>query len=244
MPLHLIRFSLLRFLRSYVGLLLLMAVPLCLITVIGIATGQMGNDGEGRTGMDWIAVSFVLSFQLFGGAYTLDSINEDLFRERRWRIRSLPLRIDVYGYSLLAAGTVFSALQGFVLVLFTAWAYGVNWGSLWWVMLVILAVSMPSQLVCLILALTVRHFKTAERLSELYGIGSMVMAGIMFNLPDTPFFRFLSTYCNPISLGQNAVFIRAHETDHTVAYVSVGLLAVASVLLAAVAALLGKKRFA
>ncbi|MDF2660444.1 MAG: DNA-binding response regulator [Paenibacillus sp.] len=29
MPLHLIRFSLLRFLRSYVGLLLLMAVPLC-----------------------------------------------------------------------------------------------------------------------------------------------------------------------------------------------------------------------
>lgn len=243
---HLIRFAMLRLRRSYIalliGLLLLIAVPLCLIAIIGLVSGQLGPDAEDRTFLNWLSVSFVLSFQLFGGSYTLAYVQDDLFSGRKWRIRSLPLRLDTYVYSLIITTTVYNALHGLVLLLFTDWVFGVKWGSLWWSMLVIVIISLLSQLVCLVLILTVRNYKTAERLSEVYGIGSMIMAGMMFGLPDTPFFRFMSTYGNPVSLGQNAILVRAHEADHTLAYTCIGLLAAASVLLAAISVLLGRKK--
>ena len=239
---HLFRYSLLRLSRSYLAMALLVLTPLGLISVIGLVSGQIGASGEGRTGMDWIAASFVIGFQTIGGSYTLHYFHEDLFRPFKWRMRSLPLRIDAYGYSLLLASTLFSAFQGLVLILFTDWVYGANWGPLPWVMLVVLTVSFLSQLVCLLLVLTARRFKTAERLSEVYGLGSMLLAGIMFPLPNTPFFDFLSTYGNPISLGMNAIFAMAHETDKAPAYVFLGLLLAATAICAGAAALLGRKR--
>ncbi len=230
-------------LRSYIGLFLLTVVPLCLISVLGMVSGHVaGEEGQSISSMTWLSVSFMISFQLFGGAYTMSYMKEDFFTARKWRMYSLPYRAHVHASSLLIASMLFNVLQGLFIVLFTQWVYGVNWGNIGWVLLVILAVSLLSQLVCMILVLTVRNFKIAERLSEVYGIGSMVFAGMIFPIPTTGFFDFMSTYGNPVSLGQNAIFgmITGEEIDKM--FLSIGLLFAASLVLALVATFVGRRK--
>jgi ABC-2 type transport system permease protein len=239
-----IGFTLLRMLRNYIGIILLLVVPLALISVLSLVAAYSGVEEQGISAMEWISVSFVLSFQLFGGAYVMEILKEDLFSPRKWRIYSLPTQIHSYAGSIFAASTLFSALQGLVIVLFTKWIYGVNWGNLAFVLLVILSISILSQLVCLILLLSVRKYKVAERLSEVYGIGSMVFAGMMITLPDTAFFNFMAEYGNPISLGRKAIFSMISGADPFVFALPIVILLSASSVLAVVAILLGRRRLA
>lgn len=242
MRLPFIWFSLRRMTRSFIAIILLIIVPIALISVLGLVSGYISHSEHGRPPMDWLAVSFVLSFQLFGGAYTISYLKEDLLSPRKWRIYSLPIQVDTYSYSIVIASTIFNMLFGLFNILFTSFVYGVQWGNLFWVLVVLLAISLLTQIVCFIFVLAFRSSKLAERMSEVYGIGSMIFAGMMFNLPEGSFFNFMSTYGNPVSLGQNAIFGMIDGADLSFILLSIGLLFGASLLLLPVAHLLGKRR--
>lgn len=240
---RLIGFSLLRMLRDYLGHVFLLVAPLVLISIFGIITDYVSDEINGRPVLDLLSVSFVFAFQLFGGAYTMDLLHQDLLSTRKWRIYSLPISINQYGNSLLLSSTLFSMLQGLVLVLFTQWVFGVEWGNLLWVTLVLLAVSLLSQLVCLLLVLSIKSYKLAQRIVEVYGFSSMIFANIFFiTLPDNAFSNFMNAYGNPISLGRNAIFGMVDGKDSTTALLSVGVLLALSIALFLIANPIGKRR--
>lgn len=243
MSVRLIGFSLLRLLRDYVGLVLLLVAPLVLISIFGMIPDYVSGKINGRPILDLLAVSFVFAFQLFGGAYTMDLLNQDLLSARKWRIYSLPISINQYGNSLFLSSTLFSMLQGLVLVLFTQWVYGVEWGNLIWVTFVLLAVALLSQLVCLLLVLSIKSNKLAQRILEVYGFSSMIFAKIFFiTLPENAFSDFMNYYGNPISLGRNAIFGMVDGKDATTALLCVGVLFALSIALVLVAIPIGKRR--
>jgi ABC-2 type transport system permease protein len=101
-----LRFIWLRMCRAYVVFILLLVVPLCVIVVWGVAVGSVITADTGMTGMDWFAVSMVLSFQLFGGAYTMSYIQQDLLSARKWRIYSLPYPVYKHAYTRINPQTL------------------------------------------------------------------------------------------------------------------------------------------
>lgn len=237
-----IRFTFIRMLRGLIGHLLLIGVPIAVISILSMVAGYIESGEDSISGMRWISVSMVVSFQMFGGSYTMSFIQEDLFSAKKWRMYSLPFPAHKYVNVLLVVSTLFSMLQGLVIVLFTQWVYGVDWGNIVWLMVVLFSLSLLSQIVCMILALAVTHFKLAERLSEVYGIGSMLLAGVMFPLPDTAFFNFMTEFGTPVSLGRTAIFGMASGDGWIDSVISVAVLLAASALLLLLAARLGRKK--
>lgn len=235
-------FSIIRMSRDYVGLLILLLVPLALITVLGWLPLDNTGTADGVEQLRMLSVGFVLSFQLFGGSYSMYQIREDLFSPRKWRLYSLPVSIDVYARSSLIAGTLFSTAQGFVLVAFTSLVYGVEWGSLGVVVLTILTVAALSQVICLIFVLGVRNFKIAERLSEVYGLGSMIFAGMILPLPDNGFLNFMGEYGNPISLGERTLFASLNGEGAFEIAVPLVIMAAMTLVFGMIAAVIGRRR--
>ena len=235
-----------RMIRGYLGLVLLVVVPMLLISVISLVSAYMHTatyNGVTLRGMDYAAVSFVLAFQLFGASYTMNFFQDDLLGERKWRLHSLPLNVQAYGISIVATSTLFNALQGLALILFTHWVFDVHWGSFGWALVVLATLAFFSQIVGLILILTLKSLKAAERASEVIGIGSMVLAGLVFPLPQGAPFEFLSTYGNPVSLGATAIFGMAYGSGAQ-AWISFGGLLAVSAALALWAAPLGRRKLA
>ncbi|MEK4979997.1 ABC transporter permease [Bacillus sp. FSL K6-6540] len=236
-------FSLLRLIREPIGQLLLVGLPLVVITVLGVVIGPY----EGMNGvppLDLMAVTTIMGVQFFGGTYLISYLDIDLLKTRKWRIYSLPINVAVYSSSLILACTLFSTLQGLVLVLFTTWVFGIAWGSLGWVLLVFIIYSFFAQSVHLLLTLTIHSIKLAERVSEVLGIGFIILTGFMFPLPDHRFFEFMSSYGNPVSLGKMAVLEMLVDGGQGKAYLSILLLLALTVICMMISAWLGRRKLA
>ncbi|MBY0162619.1 ABC transporter permease [Cytobacillus firmus] len=236
-------FSLLRLIREPIGQLLLLGLPLVVITVLGVVIGPY----EGMNGvppLDLMAVTTIMGVQFFGGTYLMSYLDIDLLKTRKWRIYSLPINVAVYSSSLILACTLFSTLQGLVLALFTTWVFGIAWGSLGWVLLVFIIYSFFAQSVHLLLTLSIHSIKLAERVSEVLGIGFIILTGLMFPLPDHRFFEFMSSYGNPVSLGKMAVLEMLVDGGQGKAYLSILLLLALTVICMMISAWLGRRKLA
>ncbi|QOT11157.1 ABC transporter permease [Paenibacillus sp. JNUCC32] len=236
-------FSLLRLIREPIGQLLLVGLPLVVITVLGVVIGPY----EGMKGvppLELMAVTTIMGVQFFGGTYLMSYLDIDLLKTRKWRIYSLPINVAVYSSSLILACTLFSTLQGLVLVLFTTWVFGITWGSLGWVLLVLIIYSFFAQSVHLLLTLSIHNIKLAERVSEVLGIGFIILTGLMFPLPDHRFFEFMSSYGNPVSLGKMAVLEMLVDGGQDKAYLSILLLLALTVICMMISAWLGRRKLA
>lgn len=237
-------FMLRRMLRGYLALVILIGTPLALITVLGMVAGNAIDSNLGIPIMGYISATMILSFQFYGGFYTLEYIRNDLMTSSKWRIHSLPYSAHTHGFSILLACTLFSALQGLAMVLFTQQVYGVKWGNIGLVLLILITLATLSQLVFFNLLLGMKSYKNAERLGTAFGLVSTALAGTWFTMPDTGFWGFISTYGNPLSLGQNAVYAIMTGENMSKAIVSFGILVAASGVMAIIAIFLGKRRLA
>ncbi len=233
-----------RMLRGYLGLAILVVLPIVVISVIGLVARDHFDETLGLPGMDVIALINILAFQLFGGNYTLEFLREDLFSAKKWRMYSLPYPVHLHAISILISSALFSALQGFVIVLFTHWVYNVNWGNLWLVLGLLLLFSTFTQMVYLLIALGIKSEKLGERLGEIYGLGSIALAGVWFSMPDIGIFNFLTMYGNPLSLARNVMLHVMTGRFQYEAILSLGILVVASVVMLAASAFLGRRRLA
>lgn len=232
-----------RMLRGYLALIILMLTPLALITVLGLIAGNAVNP-SGIPIMDTIAITMILAFQLYGGFYTMDFIKVDFFSQRKWKMRSLPYPPNIFALSVFFSCTLFSALQGFVMVIFTQYVYGVYWGSWGLILLMLMAISLFTQLIYLIIILLVKNYKVAEGLGTCYALVSMGLSGVWFPMPRVQPFIFLTSYGNPLSLGQNIVYAIIKGEGLDKAFISMAILLSSSVVLSVVAAYLGRRKLA
>lgn len=236
-------FSLLRLIREPIGQLLLVILPLVIISVLGLVIGPY-QGMEGVPPLDLTAITTIMGVQFFGGTYLMSYLDSDLLKTRRWRIYSLPINVTVYSSSLILACTLFSTLQGLVMVLFTSLVFGVAWGSFGWVLMVFFIFSIFAQSVHLLLTLAVNNIKLAERFSEIIGLGFLILTGLMFPLPNHPFFHFMSSYGNPISLGKMAVMEILEEDGQGIAYLGITILLAFTLICMVISAWLGRRKLA
>lgn len=201
--------------------------------------GDRIDESSGITLIAGITMKLILGFQLYGGFYTLEYIRSDLITTRKWRIYASPYSPFMHGLSILIVCSLFSTLQGFIMVVLTHWFYDIAWGNLFLIVMVLLALSSFCQLVYLGIAFGVKKYKTAERLGTAFVLISMALAGLWFPIPEK--YSFLSTYGNPLSLGQNAVYsiMTGQHTD--IGLISFIILVLASGAMAIIAMLLGRR---
>ena len=236
-----VRFTLLRMLRNYIVLLLLLIVPIVLISLFSlILSGAVTDTGEPY--LKQPAVSLVLCFQLFGGSTVMYMIHSELFTEHRARMQMLPISLTMYAFSIMLCGVVYSVMLGVILMTFTQFVLGVIWEHWLWTIYLITLMAILSSVVYLVFMLAVKVYKTAERLSEVYGIGFILLAGLFFPMPDHAFFRFMGSYGNPLTLSTIAI----HEmsmNNTSKAWFAANILLAATIILFLVMMVVGRRRF-
>jgi ABC-2 type transport system permease protein len=244
-----VRFSVLRMLRDLPSLIPLLFVPLLIIPILGavfskILAGNAFLNGAPDS-MSFFAVGLIIMFQLFGGRYTMDYVKDAFLTDRKWRMAAAPCGPWSLAMGIMAAGWLASMLQGFLLVLFSRVILGVHWGSVGVVIAVVAATALLSQLVNLALILLTRSYNLAASVSWIYAYGSCMLGGLIFPLPvNMPFWRFMVDYGTPYSLAQTAVIAAAGGRAHSDVAVGIGALIALSAVLAAVIALLGRRKLA
>jgi len=238
-----------RMLRDLPSLIMLLLVPLVLIAILGSVFSWVPADIPYMRGvaspMAFFAAGFLVMFQLFGGGYSLTYVKGALFSPMRWRLYGLPCSPGAIVLGTVGAATLVSLCQGLLVVLVTGLAFGVDWGSLPLVVLVLLAVTLLSQLFYLTMLLALRNQGTAMTLGWFFAYGSCVAGGLIFPLPvERPFFRFLATYGNPYSLAQTALREGSPQNNPAVATLCLAVLYAAAALFALLAARLAKRKLA
>ncbi|WP_078392565.1 ABC transporter permease [Shouchella patagoniensis] len=198
-----LRFTALRMMRDYITLLLLLIVPLILVTIFSMVLA--GAEQEGMLLLDETSVKMVLLFQLFGGAIVMSYIHLDFFTQMRFRIQALPMNSTMYGFTIMLAGTIYSIVLGLILIVYTSLVFDVEWGSVGWSIFIVSLIALLSINVSLIFTFAVKNFKIAERLSEVYGVGAVVLAGMFFPMPDLALINGINEYLNPLTIAYQSV---------------------------------------
>lgn len=235
-----VKFTALRMFRNYIVLLLLLVVPIILLTVFSfILSGAVTE-----TGVPYInetSMTQVLVFQLFGGSIVMSLIYNDLFTENKMRIYALPFNQTMYAFSIMMCGAIFSTLLGVLIMVYSQFVLGVVWQNWLWMIYIISLMAVLSIIVCLIFTFSVKNFKLAERLSEVYGVGFVVLAGLFFPMPENGFFNFIGSYGNPLTLSMGA--IRDMEQFNTCdAWFQANILLGAIIILFIVMLILGRRK--
>ncbi|WP_066189869.1 ABC transporter permease [Gracilibacillus timonensis] len=245
MLLRSVYFALRRMLRGYISYAMLILLPLAIITVNGFAIGDGFVDEHGRSGMEIVAGPIIIGFQLVGGFYTMETVKFDLFSEHKWRLLSLPYPTYIHTFSIVISSVLFNILNGTIMVLFTHWVYGVNWGNMAWVILVLIFVSIVSQLVFLLSVMVIKKYKVAELLGYTYVFLFIFLAGYLFiPVPDIAFLDWINRFINPLTLGETVVIHNMIGTEMKEAYLSMGMLLMLSAILVVLIMLFGRRRFA
>lgn len=236
-----IKFTAIRMLRNYVVLLLLLVVPIILITVFSfILSGIVASD----TGEPMIYVNtmqMILVFQLFSGSIVMYLIHTDLFTENKTRIYALPFNQTMYVFSIMVCGIVYSIFLGVILMVYAQLVLSVVWASWLWMLYILFLLAVLSIIVCLIFTFSVKNYKIAERLSEVYGVGFVILAGFFFPMPANAVFEFLGSYGNPLALSISAVH-EMSQSNTGEAWLQANILLGAIIVLYIVMLVLGRRR--
>lgn len=227
--------------------LIFVSLPVILVYVLSYIYTQNATQSVYAEGYNMaatsIAVGMMLIFQLNGGNYLLNYLNHDLIRPMKWRLKAAPYHTHTLVFSGAAACILLTIFQGLLVVAFSALFLDVYWGNLWVTILVVLLISVISQLLGMILLLFVRRVGTANGLLWIIAWAMAIFGGLMFRLPDNTFFRFMQQYGTPFSLGQTAIrqsgFLAMSPGDVPVCIAA--LTGIAAVM-AAVIVVLGRRR--
>ncbi len=195
--------------RDAFGLLIFVVLPVVIVYILSMVASQNTEEQIYVSGYNMItthiSLGMLLMFQLNGGVYLLNYLNHDLLRPMKWRLKATPSTTYILVFAGMAACLIFSVFQGILVVVCTALTLDAYWGNLWVTLLVIVIISMISQLINIILFLYIRNLSTAENVSWFISWIMAVLGGLMFSLPDNAFFRFMKQYGTPFSLAQSAV---------------------------------------
>ncbi|CAG9623330.1 ABC transporter permease [Sutcliffiella rhizosphaerae] len=237
-----VKFTVLRMVRNYIVLLLLLVVPIILISIFSfILSGSVTESGVPYVNEN--ALTLVLVFQLFGGSIVMYLIYNDLITENKMRMYTLPFNQTMYAFSIMICGAIYSIIIGVILLMYTHFVLGVEWMNWVWMIYNISLIAILSIIVSLICTFAVKNYKLAERLSEIYGIGFVVLAGLFFPMPKNAFFDFMGSYGNPLTLSMMSIQ-DMNESNAGGAWFHANILLVAIGILFIVMLALGRRRIA
>ncbi|WP_367565751.1 ABC transporter permease [Lacrimispora sp.] len=195
--------------RDPFTLFIFVALPVLITGILSFIYSRNPSEEIYANGFNMVAthlsIHMMLLFQLNGGLYLLNYLHADLFRPMKWRLKATPCETHVAVLAAAFSCTIFTTLQGMLIVGFTSWFFDAYWGNLWITALTVLLTSLISQMLCMLLLLLTRSAGTAEGISWTLSTVMAVFGGMMFSLPDNAFFRFIQTYGTPYSLARHAI---------------------------------------
>lgn len=238
-----------RLTRQPLGPLIFVITPVVVISVLTIILAPNKDEEIIVQGYNMLAthlsIHMMILFQLNGGLMLLDYLNHDFLQTMKWRLRSTPFPTYTLVFAAVGACTVFSFLQGVLIVAITALFLGAYWGNLLVTCLVILMVSLTSQLLIMTMFFLVRSTSITETLSWVISLTMVFMGGGLFPMPQNAFFTFMGRYGTPYALARTAIVAAGMlETSAVDLWIGLGGLAGLIAVLAAVVVVLGRRKLA
>ena len=237
------RHFLIRSFLDPITIIFLIILPLGIViltSVINIAAGAQDIPMQ----VTAIATLFMISFQFASGDVLSYSIYDDIRGPVRWRLLATPVPPGTFFTGAFAASWVFNIVQGILIVGATALLFDTRWGNMFVFAVVLLLVSVISQL----MALTIAHFAPTRKMAS--GIITAIVLFMMFSsgalfvpLGDSAFAVFLQSYGTPLALAWRAIlFSGLAEDNMSQAMFNIGILGVIAAVLAGLVLILGRRK--
>lgn len=232
---------------------LLVIVPMALIVINAVVEDPFVFGDYNVTASTTMPI-FLLAFQFFNMGIMLHYLYHDLKGDMRWRLRATPNSTLSYVLPAFTASWLFSVLLGLVIVAASVLFLGAYLGSLLVTLVVLLLVSLFASFLAMLLFLFIEKFSLANTLVYVISFALMILSGMFFSLGDGAFGDFFSQYGTPLVLGQHAIIYAGGLSDimltdlagtanGTVAvWTNIGILAVATAVLAAITLLVARGR--
>lgn len=193
----------------------------------------------------YLSIHMMVLFQLNGGLMLLHFLNHDFLQDMKWRLRSSPFPTHNLVFAAVGASTVFSFLQGGLIVAITALLFRAYWGNLLVTGLVILMLSLTSHLLVMTIFFLARSTSVTETLSWVVSLTMVVLGGVLFPMPQNAFFTFMGRYGTPYALARTAITAAGMFEPSTVnLWIGLGGLAGSIIVLGAVVVRLGRRNLA
>ena len=198
------------------------------------------------TATDYYAVTILVYMLLIAGLNGLDLFNKSLLGDMGGRIMTAPVSKPALVGGLIASATVMSFLQGMVPFIFTALFYGVYWGGIGSILLVLVtlfAIVLLSQAIALFLLLLFKNPGPAMGIMQaFFWVSTFVSKGyakISFGESAEKIFAYA-----PNALAHATIFGAIYGGNESKMYSSLAILFVAAFVFFVAAFLLGRRRFA
>lgn len=204
-----IRFHLLRGARDWMGHLILIMLPVILISFFFFIIRQDIAGTEAEAFLPEIAVflsiGFALTFQIYSTANSYEVLDQDFLTPMRNRLLASPALPVRLVFSILLSGIIVSFLQTLVVLLFTSLAYDAAYGSLPFVLLILLLSMVFHHLLAAVILLWTCSPKKAGAVITLYAIVAPMLLGLYFSMPALRIFELFEKYLLPVSLANTAI---------------------------------------
>jgi len=148
---------------------------------LGVKEHAIEFDGRSPSPIDYYAITMLAMFMMYGAGYGTYAIRRDYFEVRGERIQSTTIKFWEH-FSGLALGTIGTiAVQGTVVVLFSKYAFGVNFGeNLLFVLFIVLTFAILATGMGMFMSIISKDKnKGANMVSALIPIFTLISGGFM-----------------------------------------------------------------
>lgn len=202
------------------------------------------SNGSLPKSIDYYSVTIAVMTLMFTGVLSLDRIQRDFLSGMKNRFLMTSSRLGTIMSGEIIGITLMAFLQSVIVVIFTHFVYGANWGSNIVLTLGILFImTFFSQMLASVLAIAMNNANAAQGIISTLAMGFCFISGGFYTNPFGGLVgRFLSTYGTPSSLAQTAIFGNIYGGSMQVIFLCMGILSGLSLILLGFAVLLAKRR--
>ncbi len=230
-----LRFYSLRIMRDYLGHAILLGLPIFLVSIMTYINAS--STDEWALAGRYIAIVFILMFQLFGSAFTFEGLRDDFLTARKDRLKASPVNPSKLVITQIFLATIVTVIQGMVLIGFTMLVFNSEYPNLAFVTLLITLSAFVAQMFGAMMIFIFKNASKAQVGAIIYAILGPILAGMNAELPKSTITPYLERYSTPLALANTGIqgAFEGHTSDMMIGLIS--LLVTIAILIALVSRL-------
>jgi len=205
-----LKFYFVRASRDIFGHGILIVLPVILIAFFNFIYRDNGLisdiNGNASPFITVLTIGFALTFQIYGGVISYETIGTDFYSPMQGRLLASPKEPRSLILSIISTSILVSFMQTLVVLLFSIFVLDAVIPSILVVLAVMIVSIIVNQLIGTVIILSTGKVKTATAVMTVYAIIAPMIAGLYFPLPDNAFFDLMKKYLTPMALANTAIF--------------------------------------
>lgn len=209
----------------------------------GITDNSFSASGNIPRAVDYYAVTMLIMTIMYGSLYAADSTTEDYMGNMGNRLRTTPIRASAIYTGKTLANILITYLQAIIVVLFSMFAFKVNWGTdITFLLLILLLFTFLSSGIGTVLGILLKKRELASGTLNILIIFFTFIAGGYFKFSDGgPVINALR-HLSPSYLAQTAVFNLIYKGTYSLTLRYMFIIAVFTIVVYLTAALAGRRK--